>query len=73
MNVIKYARKPLLAGFSHEKNNQQIAGSGVLVAHNLGKGKVIAMADNPVFRNYWYGTSRLLSNAIFFGHTIDSN
>ncbi|WP_394227510.1 M14 metallopeptidase family protein [Pseudoalteromonas spongiae] len=72
VNVATYTKTPLLAGFSHELNNQQIAGAGVLMAHNYGKGKVIAMSDNPVFRSYWYGTSRLLSNAIFFGHAIDS-
>jgi hypothetical protein len=73
VNVVTYTDAPLLAGFSHDKNNQQIAGQAVLMAHNYGRGKVIAMSDNPVFRNYWYGTSRLLSNAIFFGHAIDSN
>ncbi len=72
VNVATYTKTPLLAGFSHELNNQQIAGAGVLMAHNYGKGKVIAMSDNPVFRSYWYGTSRLLSNAIFFGHAIDA-
>ncbi|WP_372767497.1 M14 metallopeptidase family protein [Pseudoalteromonas sp.] len=72
VNVATYTAEPLLAGFSHDKNNQQIAEQAVLVAHNFGKGKVVAMSDNPVFRSYWYGTSRLLSNAIFFGHAIDS-
>ena len=72
VNVATYTDAPLLAGFSHDKNNQQISGKAVVLAHNYGKGKVIAMSDNPVFRSYWYGTSRLLSNAIFYGHTIDS-
>lgn len=73
VNVATYSEQPLLAGFSHDLNNQQIADNAVLIAHNYGRGKVIAMADNPVFRGYWYGTSRLLSNAIFFGHAFNSN
>jgi hypothetical protein len=28
---------------------------------------VVAMTDNPVFRGYWFGSMRLLGNAIFFG------
>ena len=28
------------------------------------------MIDDPCFRGVWYGTRRLLVNAIFFGHTV---
>jgi len=33
----------------------------------LGKGKVIVFTDNTNFRAFWYGTNKLLMNAIFFG------
>ena len=40
---------------------------GSIVVLSRGRGRVIVMADNPVFRAYWRGTERLLLNAIFFG------
>jgi hypothetical protein len=33
----------------------------------LGSGKVIYFTDNTNFRAFWYGTNKLLMNAIFFG------
>ncbi|MCP4059501.1 MAG: peptidase M14, partial [Pseudoalteromonas sp.] len=70
VNILTYPQKPLLAGFTDGVNEQQIAGAAAMMAHSYGRGSVIAMTDNPVFRGYWYGTSRLLSNALFFGHTF---
>jgi hypothetical protein len=70
VNVLTYTQKPLLAGFSDAVNVSQIAGEAGLIAHSYGRGSVIAMTDDPVFRGYWYGTSRLLSNALFFGHAF---
>ncbi len=69
-NVLRYTETPLLAGYSHDTNVNRIAGNGALVAHSYGRGRVIGMSDNPVFRSYWYGTSRLLSNALFFAHAF---
>jgi hypothetical protein len=28
------------------------------------------MLDNPSFRAFWYGTDKLMANAVFFGNTI---
>ena len=70
VNILTYTQQPLLAGFTDAVNVEQVAGGAALMAHSYGRGSVIAMTDNPVFRGYWYGTSRLLSNALFFGHTF---
>lgn len=72
VSVAKYVKEPLMAGYSADELQQLIGGSSAVVAHNLGKGKVIAFADNPNFRGYWYGTSRLLSNAIFMASFINA-
>ena len=73
VNVLTYTKKPLLAGFTDAVNVEQVAGGAGLIAHSYGRGTVIGMTDDPVFRGYWYGTSRLLSNALFFGHTFRAN
>lgn len=72
VNIATYQSAPLLAGFADDRNVTKIAGGLAVVAHNYGQGRVIAMTDNPVFRGYWYGTSRLLSNALFFGHAFSA-
>jgi len=43
----------------------------VLVNAN-GAGRVISIADNPNFRAFWLGGTKLFLNAIFFGRLIDA-
>jgi hypothetical protein len=31
-----------------------------------GAGKIIYMADDPIFRNFWEGGKLILTNAVFF-------
>ena len=31
----------------------------------LGKGRVIVLTDNTNFRAFWYGTNRILTNALY--------
>jgi len=33
----------------------------------MGRGRVIYMIDDPLFRGFWYNGRLLLSNAVFFG------
>ncbi len=66
VTVAQYTAAPLLAGFTHADNVSQIANQTAMVAHSVGRGKVIAMAENPVFRGFWHGTSRLVANSLFF-------
>jgi Zinc carboxypeptidase len=65
-----YSKNPLLAGYASRKNQQAISGSAAISVTGIGKGRVIALADNPVFRGFWLGTNKLFANALFFGHTI---
>ncbi|MEO2281328.1 M14 metallopeptidase family protein [Pseudoalteromonas pernae] len=73
VNVATYSEKPLLAGFTDENNVAQIANGGAILAHSYGRGTVVAMSDNPVFRGFWYGTSRIFSNALFFGEHVEAS
>ncbi|MFZ2897568.1 MAG: M14 metallopeptidase family protein [Saprospiraceae bacterium] len=52
----------------HKKNLAQAAG---IVVSGLGRGRVVCMAQDPNFRAFWYGTNKLLANALFFGGIID--
>jgi hypothetical protein len=71
VTVAKYTEKPLMAGYTSDELEDLISESAAVVAHKMGEGQVIAFVNNPNFRGYWYGTSRLLSNAIFMAGFID--
>ncbi len=70
--VVQYANKPLLTGYVHAQTLQKIAGSAGVLVNTDGAGRVILFADNPTFRGIWYGTSKMLLNAIFFGSQISA-
>lgn len=72
VNVGVYSRAPQLAGYTAAEFVPRISQSAVLLAHNLGQGRVIAMSDNPVFRGYFYGSSRLLVNALYLGNSFSA-
>ncbi|MFW6157344.1 MAG: zinc carboxypeptidase, partial [Balneolaceae bacterium] len=67
---LRYTDDPLASGYISEENMEKIKGTASVVVSNLGSGKVITMTDNPNFRAFWYGTTRLFMNAVFFGDTI---
>jgi len=72
VNVAVYSEKPQLAGYTASEYIPRISLSAALLAHNLGQGRVIGMTDNPVFRGYFYGSSRLLVNALYLGTSFST-
>lgn len=68
-----YTDAPLAAGYSSKENLNKLKNSAAVVVSGLGRGKVIAMTDDPNFRAFWYGTNKLFANAIFFGQIISRN
>jgi hypothetical protein len=62
-----YPDAPLLSGYAPEEKLEAASGAAALVAREPGRGKVVLIMDNPNFRAFWYGTNRLLLNAIFLG------
>ena len=53
-----------------EENLKVLSGSVPFVTESLGAGRVIGFTDNTNFRAFWYGTNRLLLNALFFGEAM---
>ncbi|RLA03354.1 MAG: zinc carboxypeptidase, partial [Gammaproteobacteria bacterium] len=70
--IVRYNKEPLLSGFVSNENLEKIAGSAMMVAERKGKGSVVLILDNPVFRGFWYGTSRLFINSLFFGTSFQN-
>ncbi|MEW7291219.1 M14 family metallopeptidase [Aquimarina sp. 2304DJ70-9] len=69
-NPIKYTKNPLLSGYISQKNLDSLSGTVPFRHNDLGKGNVILFTDNTNFRAFWYGTNKLLMNAIFFSEEM---
>lgn len=65
-NPIRYTNTPLMSGYISEENLKMLRNSVPFQVQELDKGKVIVFTDNTNFRAFWYGTNKLLMNAIFF-------
>ena len=66
-NPIQYTENPLLSGYISKENAKRIKNTLPFKVEKLGKGRVLIFTDNTNFRAFWYGTNKLLMNAIFFG------
>ena len=67
-----YKDKPLQSGWISRENYDAIKNSAAVTVNTVGNGRVINIADNPNFRAFWLGGSKLFMNAIFFGRIIDA-
>lgn len=65
-NPIQYTKRPIVSGYISKQNLDSIGSTVPLQIKGLGRGKVVAFTDNTNFRAFWYGTNKLLMNAIFF-------
>ncbi|QIE58930.1 zinc carboxypeptidase [Rasiella rasia] len=66
-NPIQYSNNPLLAGYISKPRLEELKNTVPFKTNGLGRGQVIYFTDNTNFRAFWYGTNKLLMNAIFFG------
>ena len=67
-----YKENPLQSGWVGKQNYESIKKSAAVVVNVSGAGKIINIADNPNFRAFWLGGTKLMMNAIFFGKIIDA-
>lgn len=57
----------LLSGWSWPKNTERHLQNSVWASvESVGSGRVVAFAGNPVFRGFWRGPAKLLTNAVLF-------
>jgi hypothetical protein len=70
---VVFTENPLLAGYIHPKFLPLTKNAAAVVVGGIGNGRVIGFTGDPVFRSFWYGTNRLLANAIFFGNLINGD
>ncbi|WP_337040403.1 M14 family metallopeptidase [Emticicia sp. 17c] len=54
-----------LTGFVGEKAKDKMKNTLIFGVQDLGRGKIIYMADDPIFRGFWYGGKLIFGNAVF--------
>ncbi|HRK82149.1 MAG TPA: M14 family metallopeptidase [Saprospiraceae bacterium] len=65
-NVGSIGDNPNYYGFVGQYAQQQVKNSAVFAVEDKGRGAVIYMVDNPLFRGFWENGKLLFSNAVFF-------
>ena len=68
---VLYSDAPLLSGYMSEENRALAGGSASLVVDARGDGAVVQALDAVTFRAFWWGTQKLLLNALFFGELLE--
>lgn len=71
LTPVRYTAEPYLGGYISDENLEKLKQSASVIISPSGRGRVIHFFDNPVFRGTWFGTNKLLMNAIFFGNQMD--
>lgn len=69
-NVALYSEAPLLSGYVPEGTLPELKGTAAIIARRVGRGHVVLFADDPNFRAFWYGTTAVFYNAVFFGRSF---
>lgn len=65
-NVIYHPKSQgMVLGFAGKKIKERLNDSAAFIVESKGRGTVIYMADNPLFRGFWYSGLFLFSNALF--------
>jgi hypothetical protein len=57
---------PLQSGYLHKSHVDKIKNIAIVNIENIGRGKVITYSENMNFRAFWFGTSKLFLNGLFF-------
>ena len=73
ITVAKYSQAPLLSGYADQNLVNRLANNPTLVAHNVGKGRVIASTDDLVFRGYFLGSMKVIANSLFFAKAFSAH
>lgn len=71
-NPLVFTSSPLLSGYISKQNYAKIKEASVAGVSSIGQGRVIGFTDNLCFRAFWFGSNKMLMNAIFYGPIISS-
>lgn len=55
-----------VAGFAGKNAREKLKNTLSMGVQSMGRGTVVYLADNPLFRGFWYSGKLLFGNAVFF-------
>jgi Zinc carboxypeptidase len=64
-NVGTVKKNNYVTGFAGTQTKKKIQDGTLLAVEEIGRGSVVYMADNPLFRSFWENGKLLFSNAVF--------
>lgn len=67
----KYADEPLLSGYLAKEYQASFSNKPAIVLETRGKGAIVGLADNLMFRNIWLGSEKIYANALYFVPALD--
>ncbi|HZY80944.1 MAG TPA: M14 family metallopeptidase [Cyclobacteriaceae bacterium] len=71
-NPLTYGSNPLMSGYIRKPNLEKLKNTSVIGVTNMGRGKVIGFTEGMAFRAFWYGTAKMLMNAIYYGGALNN-
>ncbi|MFN5170850.1 MAG: M14 family metallopeptidase [Cyclobacteriaceae bacterium] len=71
-NPLVFGSNPLVSGYISRANYDKLKNSSGLGISAVGRGRVIGFTENMAFRAFWFGSNKMLMNAIFYGHLISN-
>jgi hypothetical protein len=71
-NPATFTANPLISGYITRESLDKLKNASFVGSSSIGQGRVIGFTENLAFRAFWFGSNKMLMNAIFFGHTISS-
>jgi hypothetical protein len=72
-NVVTVAPdEPLLSGFGWKEALERWKGAAVVQLEEVGRGRVVSFAADPVFRGVWRGSETVFLNAVLLGPSLGS-
>lgn len=71
-NPLVYGNTPLMSGYISKTNYDKLKNSSVIAVSNVGRGKVIGFSEGMTFRAFWYGTAKMLMNAVYYGNSLSN-
>ncbi len=72
-NPLVYGNNPLLSGYITKPNYDKLKNSSVMGISAIGRGRVVGFTENMAFRAFWFGTNKMLMNAIFYAPMINAD
>ena len=71
-NPLTYGSSPLMSGYISKLNYPKMKNTSGIGISAMGRGRVIGFTEDLAFRAFWFGTNKMLMNAVYYGSFLSS-